>query len=144
MTIYLLIESPFNFMYPLGRKTKEDFSSMKTCFKCGVEKEFDAFYKHPRMKDGRVNKCKECNKKDVRENRASKQEYYRAYDRERGYREYDPQKAKARRAVRKLKRPAKCTSCHAVGAVEGHHKDYDKPLDVVWLCKPCHSKVHTF
>jgi len=53
---------------------------MKQCFKCGEIKELAAFYKHPQMKDGRVNKCKECNKKDVQENRAKNVDYYRAYD----------------------------------------------------------------
>lgn len=33
------------------------------------------------MPDGHVNKCKECNKKDVRENRHAKNDYYNAYDR---------------------------------------------------------------
>ena len=53
---------------------------MKKCFKCGAEKPLTEFYKHPKMADGRVNKCKECNKKDVRENRAAKVDYYRGYD----------------------------------------------------------------
>lgn len=43
------------------------------------------FYKHPEMKDGRVNKCKECNKKDVRENRTLKLDYYREYDKARAF-----------------------------------------------------------
>lgn len=56
---------------------------MKKCFKCGVEKELTEFYKHPRMADGTVNKCKECNKKDVIDNRFDKKEYYDHYDRNR-------------------------------------------------------------
>jgi len=26
--------------------------------------------------------------------------------------------------------------------VQAHHKDYSKPLEVVWLCKPCHIEMH--
>jgi len=54
---------------------------MKKCFKCGKEKELDEFYKHPQTADGHFGKCKECTRKDVRQNRSDKIEQYRAYDR---------------------------------------------------------------
>ena len=40
-----------------------------------------------------------------------------------------------------LVRPKQCSACGKVGPVEGHHEDYDKPLEVIWLCSPCHRKL---
>lgn len=56
----------------------------KSCFKCETVKPLTEFYKHPAMLDGHVNKCKECNKLDVRQNRSKKIDYYKAYDKLRG------------------------------------------------------------
>jgi len=37
------------------------------------------------------------------------------------------------------------TLCHICGdvKVEGHHPDYDRPLDVVWLCTTHHKQTHS-
>lgn len=56
---------------------------MKKCFKCGEVKPLTDFYKHPMMADGRLGKCKECNKRDVQENYRKRIDYYREYDRKR-------------------------------------------------------------
>jgi hypothetical protein len=34
-----------------------------------------------------------------------------------------------------------CSECGAPHA-EGHHPDYSKPLEVVWLCRRCHTDLH--
>ena len=39
-------------------------------------------------------------------------------------------------------KPELCERCEEP-KVEMHHPDYDKPLEVVWLCRPCHLTLHT-
>jgi hypothetical protein len=54
--------------------------------------------------------------------------------------------ARARSAVYRaisngtLQRPDRCEWCSTSCKPEAAHRDYSKPLEVVWLCKPCHSK----
>lgn len=36
-----------------------------------------------------------------------------------------------------------CAACRRVRGLEAHHCDYDRPLDVVWLCMKCHKAAHS-
>jgi len=131
----------------------------KTCFKCGEIKPLSEFYQHKEMSDGHVNKCKECNKDDVKRNRKLKINYYREYDRDRGcrqkgsyqknYRKNNPRKYIAQTMVNNairsgvLKRSEFCSTCgDNEFKTHGHHDDYNYPLTVRWLCPACHKKWH--
>jgi len=47
------------------------------------------------------------------------------------------------RAVRsgKVIKPSACRDCKTRCCPEAHHNDYSKPLEVIWLCKQCHSAL---
>jgi hypothetical protein len=135
---------------------------MKLCFKCHREKPLEEFYRHPMMGDGRLGKCKDCTRADVRANRLARVDYYRKYDVERHAndpkrRESDHAHSKRFRAAnphmtmahtrvsnalrsgRLVKQP--CRDCQRTD-VHGHHADYARPLDVVWLCPVHHRAEH--
>jgi len=38
--------------------------------------------------------------------------------------------------------PAACEICGDRGRLVGHHDDYGKALQVRFLCRPCHARVH--
>lgn len=41
----------------------------------------------------------------------------------------------------KMNRPDRCSNCDIICKPEGHHTDYSRPLEVIWLCHPCHRKA---
>lgn len=57
--------------------------SSKACINCMNVLPLSEFYAHRAMKDGHLNKCKECFKAAVRLNRILKIDYYRSFDRSR-------------------------------------------------------------
>lgn len=134
---------------------------MKRCFRCGETKPPDDFYPHPAMADGRLGKCKECARQDVRANRAARRAQYSAYDQARyrtaerretqretlrRHRRRWPERTRARQAVANALRSGRLERlpCEVCGnpASEAHHADYSKPLDVSWLCFQHHRERH--
>ena len=133
----------------------------KKCFKCNCPKPLSEFYKHSGMADGYLNKCKVCAKNDANKHRLDNIEKIREYDRERGklphrikntifatkaWRNEDKKRLiahnKVAYAIKKgVLLPQNCIRCNEEKVV-AHHEDYNKPLEVVWLCQPCHKQRH--
>lgn len=132
---------------------------MKRCFKCGRTKPVSEFYRHARMADGYLGKCKDCARRDVRANRATRAFHYRMYEaarypmRKQRFVEWlrqerlkHPERRAARVAVGNAVRDGRlqkqpCVTCGA-RRVHAHHPDYSKPLAVTWLCSSHHAAVH--
>ena len=69
--------------------------------------------------------------------------------RQRGDQILHPEKHRARKVASaalkdgSLHKPQACERCDKrTPALAAHHADYSKPLDVDWLCRPCHVIVH--
>jgi hypothetical protein len=78
-------------------------------------------------------------KPSLAERRADRQRQYAAVPENR-------QKIRARYRVTVAIRSGKLVRepCEKCGALKSHahHHDYSKPLEVQWLCSPCHGKEH--
>lgn len=135
----------------------------KRCFRCLCVLPLDAFYAHPKMSDGHLNKCKRCTKSDAAAHRAANLEQVRKYDRARSSMPHRvalrSQVTAAWRRQHPLRRAAQVALGNAVRdglvkrwpvcaiptcdlAPEAHHPDYSQPLDVVWLCRAHHMQAH--
>lgn len=60
----------------------------------------------------------------------------------------NPHRRRAYKAVQRalkagrLVKPNRCERCGGEGTLHAHHDDYDKPLEVAWLCVDCHGLEH--
>ncbi len=142
---------------------------MKQCFKCKTTKPLNDYYPHKEMRDGHLNKCKECCKKDsallitkkqknvdwvLKEQKrcrekAKKYKYSHQHNKvTKRYSISNPEKCKARRIANNAIKNKKLTrkSCEFLNCnitkTESHHSDYSKPLDVNWLCTNHHNLLH--
>ncbi len=138
---------------------------MKKCFKCGIWKTLDRFYKHPQMGDGHLNKCIRCAKNDVRdrekilkenpnwvkkERKRHREKYYRLNYKEKhkptasykkammkAYRNKYPEKYFAKNRVQRMVTPS---------GFEKHHWSYNEEhyKDIIFLTRKDHSKLHRY
>jgi len=134
---------------------------MSMCFYCGESKSPTDFYKDPK----KHTRCKECwraytrinnrkhylkkkekhntrTKKWYQENKHKWKEYHANRIKNSDYKKKERARQQARRAVKKgIIKKENCSSCNSPIS-ELHHENYSKPLEVIWLCRPCHGRKH--
>lgn len=135
----------------------------KTCIACGIEKPITEYNKRKSAPDGLQERCRACFSAYNKRRYASDPERFKAGARK--YRsenlenvfatrmrmaEKNPNHKNANEAVGlalKLGHIVKQEWCSGCGCsnkerrIEAHHARYDKPLNVVWLCTPCHRRM---
>lgn len=112
------------------KRSKKWREENKELFAAICKKRYDEKWAEVRRKANESRKNPESRKKE--------------YENRRKY----PEKSKARDFLRYcvrrgyVKKPEFCDICKSNKKLEGHHHDYLKPIDVQWLCKICHTKIH--
>jgi hypothetical protein len=137
-------------------KTRNDFQ----CRQCLKWLPGEMFQAHSHYTNGHRSVCKKCisaNRKIARDskpkspiivrsseekkerNRLYKIKWTETHGRER-LAQY-----RLRNAIKfkKISRPNKCSLCSRECIPFGHHSNYDKPLNVTWVCRYCHMQIHS-
>ena len=141
----------------------EDGIEYWECSKCSQWLPSTEYYTDPRTPNRLKAQCKSChtegslktrnpdnarriNREYMARERTKDIEKFR--ERERNRLPAPPEKVKARSILNgavlggRVDKPTKCSKCGSPRRINGHHPDYDKPLDVIWLCAKCHHRHH--
>jgi len=126
----------------------------KQCIECGIDKPLSDFYLQHHSRKAPNGVCWDCTKR-LEKNRKQRERYKSDPEAPKKKRAYTaaarlacPKKQAASKVVKSalkagiLVRPERCECCGSTARLVAHHDDYDKPLEVRWLCGICHCKWH--
>lgn len=117
----------------------------KVCNVCNKNKAIKSFNRLGFLKDGAIRRrpeCKDCYK--IIDRRYGN-------ERNRMFKIRHPEKEKAHHILRNhvgnglIVKPTICSVCNKKfikRLIQGHHSDYSKPLEVIWVCSRCHADIH--
>jgi hypothetical protein len=146
--------------------TEAEEVATQKCITCGEVKPLTAFCRDKGYRSGYKRLCLDCSTRYQREwcrrnlkrirlqrrrhRRLNPEQYRKQWQRDRrkpGYKQKHAARLTAYWAVQAglLPRKYNCEKCgidarHA--RLAKHHVDYYDPLNIVWLCGPCHGKAH--
>ena len=117
---------------------------LKWCYGCRRPKEYADFFRNKSQSDGYGNLCRPCSR-EREHHRAPYRDWSDHHARRRQKPDYAA-KLKARMAVKEAVKTGRltrepCVECDDPRS-EGHHHDYARPLDVVWVCSLHHKALH--
>ena len=127
----------------------------RRCCTCEQEKPLLEFYRSKSDTLGYGYRCKECELKRSRQpeviartaqNHKSEHGKVLARLAQSRKRKTTPEKYRAKELIQRLVRRGsiqkECCSVCREANTQGHHPDYSRPLEVVWLCQFHHSQAH--
>jgi superfamily II helicase len=122
---------------------------MVVCRICKIEKPLSKMARDRSLATGYRTKCAACKQVVSAAYKASHRQQVREYERARDRARIGTEKEQARRALREAVRsgrvvkPSSCQDCGRSDLlIHGHHDDYTKPFEVVWVCRWCHVERH--
>lgn len=129
----------------------------KRCSICKRNLPLSQFANWKNSADGRAYRCRRCARMYYKANREAYRRrsnlHYRAHaekyiELNAAYARAHPDRSRARARAGRARRsgalkPGPCEDCGALSTkTVAHHSDYNKPLDVTWLCTRCHWQRH--
>ncbi len=130
----------------------------KKCSECKEDKMLSEFYRDRTQVDGHHGYCKKCSSIARYKNREKTRKHVREWLRE-NIKKHPEYNQRSRERLIKLGRDKvyseyqtalkkgiikkePCKICKKKYRVNGHHPDYSKPLEVIWLCPIHHKQLH--
>jgi hypothetical protein len=134
----------------------------KVCTRCHISKPIDKYTKSKKGRDGYASACRTCLVERarlyreqhcdlVRQQSAAQHQLHT--DWYKNYKKIERKRPQhwARRTLEdavshgRITKPTTCERCGTEvlkQKIQGHHNDYTKPFEVIWLCSKCHAKEH--
>jgi len=136
-------------------KARHSSSTLRRCYICKKLKPLEEFVRDKSRSSGFGYSCKICNRLRNRvyheQHSSDRAEYFQDYRKNnKECRLREAAREKRNRPIRRIQEIARtkttiapsCVLCGSTENLERHHPDYNKPFEIVTLCRRCHQRIH--